>query len=248
MGYNIDMKKLSIFLMILTCGFVIYLLNLNLKNAEIVNYDEEEIKEIEEIPEPITDLDELAVSQEENEKYSFKFTYPKTGIEIRDKYIEESLSKKKTAFLGSVSSAELPFQNRKYQQETEYKKYVSEGYTSYTFSTYEDMGGAHSNGYISSVTFDESDNIISLSDFLFKKYGGSVTLEDITTLVRPRLISMLGENLDLKWMQSGTEPKPENYSTFVIDGDGIRIFFQYYQIGAYFIGSPEVYISFSEIQ
>lgn len=44
-------------------------------------------------------------------------------------------------------------------------------------------------------------------------------------------------------IESGTEPKDENFSIFTFAGDKVKIYFAQYQVGPYVIGSPEVEIN-----
>ena len=44
-------------------------------------------------------------------------------------------------------------------------------------------------------------------------------------------------------IESGTEPKEENFSVFTFTPDKVKIYFAQYQVGPYVIGMPEVEVN-----
>ena len=49
------------------------------------------------------------------------------------------------------------------------------------------------------------------------------------------------------WIDEGTGENPDNYASFVIDGDAIVFYFQAYQVAPYVAGMPSVRIPLADI-
>lgn len=58
----------------------------------------------------------------------------------------------------------------------------------------------------------------------------------------PKVIKEYIDNI-VSMIESGTEPKEENFSTFTFTPDKIKIYFAQYQVGPYVIGMPEIEIN-----
>ncbi len=138
----------------------------------------------------------------------------------------------------------------KYALSIDYKTYVGSSTISYFYTVYEDTGGAHPNGYFVTFVFDNQGNQLLLSD-LFK--SGSNYLKPIaaasTVAVTKQLQAGLNEqDVSGAIFKEGLDPKDENFSNFLIDGDTLMIEIPPYQVAAYVAGSFEVRIPFTTLK
>jgi hypothetical protein len=76
-------------------------------------------------------------------------------------------------------------------------------------------------------------------DYLKKQFA--VVTEEDKKNSDPEALKQYVDNIT-SMIDSGTEPKDENFSTFTFAGNKIRIYFAQYQVGPYVIGSPEIEI------
>lgn len=119
-------------------------------------------------------------------------------------------------------------------------------------------GGAHGYENITSFNYDvKNKKIIELKDIFsnnsqylnyistksrdyLKKEFATVSEEDKKNSA-PEAIKEYINNI-VEMIESGTEPKEENFWVFTFTKDKIRIYFAQYQVGPYVIGMPEVEI------
>lgn len=52
---------------------------------------------------------------------------------------------------------------------------------------------------------------------------------------------------DAAWLEEGSEPKPENYETWLVAADGLHVIFGQYQVAPYAYGISEVRIPWTEL-
>ena len=101
------------------------------------------------------------------------------------------------------------------------------------FSVY--TGGVHPNLAIVPVNVNRAlDQDLTLDDAL-KLIG--MTLTDVATKAKADLTAALGEDVIFP---EGADPKPEHYSTFLVDEDSVTFIFQVYQVAPYSAGPQEV--------
>lgn len=122
-----------------------------------------------------------------------------------------------------------------------YKSYTSPGYVSYVLGIYIDTGGAHSNSFFHTLTFDESGNSISLNR-LFK--DNSRYLERISAETESQVAAQLKEKIKADLTSSmkdkvrlGTSPTQEIFQFFYLDGKYLVILIPPYQAAAGAAGS-----------
>jgi hypothetical protein len=155
-----------------------------------------------------------------------------------------------------------------YQYMISYKKYTSSVYktVSYVFTTYEFTGGANGNTTISTFTFNkdgkvEIDSVLSLatSDNDIKL---SRLLAD-TAMINTQAgfdKTMLYDGLGLSYLKSDGKTLDKakchcdgfffgsNFQNFIITDEGIRFIFSKYQIAPGSFGTPEVELSWKQLQ
>jgi len=77
----------------------------------------------------------------------------------------------------------------------------------------------------------------SSRDYLKKQFA--VVSEEDKKNSDPEALKQYVDNIT-GMIDSGTEPKDENFSIFTFAGNKVRIYFSQYQVGPYVIGSPEI--------
>ena len=77
----------------------------------------------------------------------------------------------------------------------------------------------------------------SSRDYLKKQFA--VVTEEDKKNSDPEALKQYVDNIT-SMIDSGTEPKDENFNTFTFAENKIRIYFAQYQVGPYVIGSPEI--------
>ncbi|MBU3918830.1 RsiV family protein [Patescibacteria group bacterium] len=111
-------------------------------------------------------------------------------------------------------------------------------------------GAAHPNNYNDSLSFDlQTNKKIELND-LFKNEEQEY-LARLSELVRADLKSQFAQrdmNTEESTLQSGTEPKAENFQNFNITTQGIVFNFGAYQIAAYAAGEFYSLIPYTQLQ
>jgi hypothetical protein len=138
----------------------------------------------------------------------------------------------------------------KYALGLEYQTFASAGYTSYLYTVYEDMGGAHPNGYFATYVFDPAGTQVQLAD-LFK--ADTYWLDELSRLVSAQVTAELKrrtneDDVSTSLFAEGLAPKVENFSNFILDGEQLVIFIPPYQVASWAAGAFEVRIHESELR
>ena len=108
-------------------------------------------------------------------------------------------------------------------------------------------GAAHPNNYILVFNYDiAQDKEIVLKDLFLSENDYLVMLSDLT---KSALLDRFEEDLEIMqdWIETGTEPKEENFQDFGFTEDSLIIYFKPYQVGPYAIGAQEVEILFEDL-
>ena len=85
-------------------------------------------------------------------------------------------------------------------------------------------------------------NVLSTKSREYLKEQFATVSEEDKNNSSPEALKEYVDNM-VSMINSGTEPKEENFNTFTFTEDKIKIYFAQYQVGPYVIGSPEVEIS-----
>ncbi|MAU12271.1 MAG: hypothetical protein CL607_20785 [Anaerolineaceae bacterium] len=115
------------------------------------------------------------------------------------------------------------------------------------FAGYQYTGGAHGLPYIKTFVFDlsgDTSRILTLNDVFQEEHNPWLTIQP---MVKAQLLEQFGDSADASWIDEGTGENPDNYASFVIDGDAIVFYFQAYQVAPYVAGMPSVRIPLADI-
>ncbi|MEG2348820.1 MAG: DUF3298 domain-containing protein [Clostridia bacterium] len=180
--------------------------------------------------------------KENSDKYDIEVFYPETKYEQLNKIIKDKIDTyisdfKKEANENIVKST-LIIKFDSY----EYKEYVS-----YLFRNVVDFGGAHPNTYSSSVNFDTKKlKEITIKDLIQKNKKFLLFLSEFAFDNLKNVKDMIKGN-DFTMLKDGTLPKQENFQNFVFDKDGIKFFFDRYQVAPYYLGEFNVIVPYDKV-
>lgn len=143
-------------------------------------------------------------------------------------------------------------EGRKFELGIDYQTYPSENFVSYVFLVYEDMLGAHPNGYYHTFVFDSKTGTeLALGDLFIagSRYLDRVSAQTFAQ-VKAELetrsgVPVAGEALDT--VRIGTSPTPETLQFFFIEGENLVILIPPYQAAAYAAGDFKAVIPLSSL-
>lgn len=119
--------------------------------------------------------------------------------------------------------------------------FANSNFVSLLFSFYEFTGGAHGNTATAAFNYDlQRGRLVGLGE-LFKP--GANYLKVISDYCVGELKKL--NVSDDEWIKNGAGPKPENYDSWNITPQGLRITFDAYQAAAYAAGPQEVIVPYS---
>ncbi len=131
---------------------------------------------------------------------------------------------------------------REYDMTVGYTKgQIDDSVISIVFNVYTFEGGAHGSTNFYSINYSTKDKTeIKLAD-LFP--GQADYLQKISDYCKTDLTKQITKAMgstDGSWIADGAGPKEENYSIFLINKDGVVIYFPQYQVAPYVAGDFEV--------
>ncbi len=179
-----------------------------------------------------------ATEREDTDTYTVDAKYPQFGIASIDADIKAAVEGAVTEFKNDTAAGPPPPDSAVTQYEFQSmfdSAYVSAGVVSAKLivSTY--TGGAHRNAVIYGLNYDrETGNQLTLDDAL-SMIG--LSLEKVAETAKAELTAKLGADIIAP---EGTDPTPENYSTFVVSPDQVTFIFQVYQVAPYAAGPQEI--------
>lgn len=178
---------------------------------------------------------------EETDKYKIQAFVPQT----RNEKLNEIINKKITKYIDNFKT-ENENNLKKVYLTIKFDTYEYEDYISFLFTYILDTGGAHENTFFSSINFDlKKDEEITIDTLVAKNRDFLNTLSKYT-------YSKLKENQSIvqggiEWMlKDGTAPTKENFKTFVFSEEGLKIFFEKYQVAPYYLGEFSVVLPYSD--
>lgn len=149
-------------------------------------------------------------------------------------------------------------ETRKYALGAEYTHYTAPEYTSYAYTIYEDMLGAHPNVYYKTFVFDTNGTQVELGTILGSNPNwleelSLVVSNKVVEEIKSRLASSLpageeGPDVTGSIFAEGLTPTEENYKNYAVDGNTLIIFIPPYQVAAYAVGSFEIRVPLADIQ
>lgn len=196
------------------------------------------------------------IIEEEIDVYIVNVKYPIVeGLENKEKEID--LNEKIKNFIrepiinfkSQMEEAEL-FEEIKNGFYVDYEViYLSKDLISIKFSVSEYYSGAaHPSNYILVFNYDiVQDKEIVLEDLFLSESDYLTILSDLT---RSILFNRFQDDLGVmqEWIETGIEPKEENFESFGIKENSLIIYFKLYQVGPYAIGIQEVEILFENLE
>lgn len=188
-------------------------------------------------PTPSVSEASLITEGKKDAYYTISLSYPSSSSTSE---IQNYINQTKTEFLNSVpkTEADAKFEglggDRIYNLTVTTKITHSSSTTSYVLETYQFTGGAHGGTVISTFTYNRAGKILSLNDVL----PSSVTLSTLSASARTYFYNKFSDQ-DKSEIDTGTEPKQENFNTWYIDGTKIVFVFGQYSIGPYVLGIQE---------
>jgi hypothetical protein len=160
--------------------------------------------------------------------------------------------------------------DRKYTLYVEYTRVISETQKTitYVFSAYEDTGGAHGNTSLTTFTFDaetpavpitieslldlDAHKDIALTRLLSQKLIRDLADSSSVDMIREGLglayLKADGITLDTKKCNCDGFYFPSNMQRFVVNDTGITFIFGQYQVAPYYVGMPEVSLTWKELE
>lgn len=154
-----------------------------------------------------------------------------------------------------------------YQYSITYKPYKSTRWNtvSYVFTTYEFVGGANGNITVNTFTFNDKGlmNIDSILDFnnykdialtkaladeIIKEDGDQATPDTVLDGLGFSYLKEDGKTIDKSKCQCDGFFFPSNFQNFVVEDDGLRFFFNKYQIAPGSAGAPEIMLPWKFLQ
>jgi hypothetical protein len=193
----------------------------------------------------------------EDEEYKIESKYPvfteglskdvqeKINLKVKD-FITKSVDESKTEFdilskeLIALGSSAKP----QYLGNVSVKSDLSKNpFLNVTFEIYAFSGGAHGITMLKTFVFDsKSGEEVSLQEVFTGEY-----LKTLSILSKEALESKDPNGDIYSFIEEGTTPEPDNFSTYTLEGDGMHITFSDYQVGPYVVGHPEIVISYDKL-
>lgn len=147
---------------------------------------------------------------------------------------------------GSVSAEEAVAlhlsKDRQYAYTMATRIATSTNTVSYIIEVYQFTGGAHGGTTVNTFTYDTKGALVTLDRLFTQSY-----LERLSQLSREYLYASLGEYSREESINSGTEPKIENFSSWYVTPKTIVFIFGQYSVGPYAIGIQEFPLDKSKI-
>ena len=175
------------------------------------------------------------------------YFYPEIGNTVIDKIIENRIMRDADEFFQAASSGDGYEQERWHHFSNYTVFWPSPEVISISFYFGGFMGGAVSHGYTESYAYNVSNGRqLGLQDMFGKP---KTALKLLSTLSRQLVAAQIAEEHSIKvgaYMKekiaAGTTPEESNFDALQLLPRGIKIYFARYQLGAGYLGSPEIEI------
>jgi hypothetical protein len=235
------MKRNTLILPIFLIALVLFGVYLMTRKDEtqIVDLPKEELVQISDTEKSILKDDEVV---------SVKILYPEiSGLSYEsgekvNTFLEKEMDRVVVDFVSNSYPIAPGSAAEKNQMQSLYKVHeISSGYLSVVFEMWESYSGAaHGNPYTLSYTFDtKTGELLALRDFFNE---GTQYLKVLSDESRVLLKEKLADWYDETWVQTGTEPREENFKNFLPTQNGFKFIFDPYQVAPYAAGKHEIEI------
>lgn len=193
-------------------------------------------------------------------RWSVEASYPKTGMEKIDEQLQEWMEEHIALSVGEASelaSADPEFSEGGWEMSTGYEvtrpsdKALSVVFETYFFPSH----AAHPSGMMQAVNFSSATGEVLTLDDLFDDPDKALALfsEHAPRIVSERLTREHRDDFpdglpDDAWFKDGLAPSRDNYSCLGLEPEGVRVYFQQYQILPYVFGMPDPLIPLSVLE
>lgn len=218
--------KIILFILVITMPIIIFLTN----KTEII-----------ELTVKTNNTDNIIIK---NNKFETKIEYPITEYSILNKEIHQTIDYYQKEFYNDLK--DITNKNQ-YNLNISYKEYSYNNYLSYIFYIETDLGGAHPNHQISTISYDIKNNkLITINTLI--EYNNNI-LNILSNLSRKQLQKIeIFKNADIiDMMLDGTTPIKNNFKNFVFTSNGLMLIFERYQIAPYYFGEYNITIPYQQI-
>ncbi len=183
---------------------------------------------------------------DEKHQYKIKISFPITPYMVLNKEINEFIQKTTNDFGQSLSDNTIQ-KDQYYTLYIQFEMYEYKHIISIVFTVETYTGGAHPNHSLLTFNYDTTQDKMITIDNLYEENKDILDL--LSSLSRKTLLAdpkfSQGNNIDM--LKEGTAPRKDNFQNFVFTEQGLKIYFNYYQIAPYYLGTSEVTIPYQQL-
>lgn len=180
-----------------------------------------------------------SVVKEESDSYTIDIMYPQFGIPTIDADIKSKIDIALQEFKELPANPPESATPKNEFTGTFENVYIGPDIISAKLILSQYTGGAHPMTIFSGVSYDRATGRQLLQQDAFGMIG--MTLEETSSKATEILKGKLGD----MFFEDGSNPNPENFSSFIVSADAVTFIFQPYQVAPYAAGPQEV--SFSRV-
>lgn len=185
--------------------------------------------------------------KEDGDTYQISGYIPQTNYKDFNEKIQNIIDNYIKEFKSDISDIKPISEDFKFTLEFTFDAYEHENYISYVIHEYVNLGGAHPNTYISTISYDiKNKKVITIEDLL--KMNPKI-LDILSKYTHKKLKEnpIIKEVNDSGMLTEGTKPTTENFKRFAFDKNGLIIFFETYQVAPYVAGDFSITVPYSEL-
>lgn len=180
--------------------------------------------------------------KEDTDRYEIQAFYPET----KNQKLDEVLKNKVLEYIGQFKR-DIESNPKKSTLIIKFDPYEYGDYISFLFSYFVDTGGAHPNTYLSTETYNlKTNESVNIQDIMNKNKNFLKFISDFS-YDKLKEDPKIQENINLDMLKEGTLPKKENFINFVFSNEGLKFFFQKYQVAPYSSGEFYVIVPYDKI-
>ncbi len=185
--------------------------------------------------------------KEEGDTFKISGYIPQTNYKDLNEKIQNIVDNYIKEFKSDISDIKPISGDSKFVLEFTFDSYEHENYISYVIHEYVNMGGAHPNMYMLTISYDiKNKKVITIED-LVKMNPKILDILSKYTHEKLKENSIIKEVNDPDMLTSGTKPTTENFKRFAFDKNGLIIFFETYQVAPYVAGDFSVTVPYSNL-
>lgn len=185
--------------------------------------------------------------KEVTDNYEIKVFYPVTPYEELNKEILKQIQGFVEEFRADAKELHASFPEMKLDLEINFNTEEYKDILSIVFTRFVDLGGAHPNTYISSIVWDtKTQKQMTIKDLQKKNKN---ILKELSRISYEKIIAderLKDQQLE-DYVKRGTEAIEENFKNFAFTKEGLKIYFERYQVAPYAYGDFDVTIPYASI-